>query len=223
MLLIISRNKKLASALSETFYYMSYLSFPATPKEALSEISVGYKAAIIIEPDAFPDIKDYISRLKSLVKEIPIFAISDIGGENEDLFCEVFRKETSSPLIASKITDFCKKRGLEVIGNYKLAGFDASADRIGVSYFYSKPLFTKTEAMILRYLIASYPIPQSADKILHHAFRPYRAPEASGVRTHISAMNKKLYKISGRKQIELLPKEGYIIMTPEIMVNKKIM
>ena len=224
MLLIISRSKRNASALSDTFYYMSILSFPATPKEALSEISLMYKAVIILEPKSFPDIRDYVSKLKSYVKNIPLFAISRENAEDlSDTFCEIFGEDVSSPKMLSRIMEYCERNGLERIGTYRLAGFDASSDKVGVSYFYFKPKLTKTEIMILRYLICAYPVPQSTDNILRHAFRSSRRPEAASVRTHISAMNKKLEKISGRRMIAFSPKEGYFVMTPEIFSNKKIM
>jgi formyltetrahydrofolate synthetase len=121
------------------------------------------------------------------------------------------------------IKEFCEENGISKIGTYKLAGFDASADHVGVSYFYTKPPLTKTEAMILRYLICSYPIPQNSDAILRHSFRSSRAPESSSIRTHISSINKKLTKISGRKLIELIPKQGYLIVTPQIIASRKIM
>ena len=224
MLLIISRSKRLAVSLSDTFYYMSILSYPATPKEALSEISTNYHAAIIIEPTSFPDIKDYIERIRSLVREMPIFAISSENSEQlEGVFLQTFTHNTSSPKIAAQIIESCKNLGIRTIGSYKLAGFNASADKVGISYFYSKPTLTKTESMILRYLICSYPIPQSSEAIIRHAFRTTRAPEAASIRTHISAINKKLMKISGRKMIHLAQREGYYIMTPEISESKKIM
>ena len=224
MLLIISRSKRLASALSESFHYMSILSYPVTPKEALSEVSVIYKAIIIIEPGSFPDIKDYITRIKELVKGIPVFAYTEqCIDELSDIFCDVFAKDTPTPMIAARIKEYADEIGLERIGRYKLAGFDASSDRVGVSYFYTRPNLTKTEAMILRYLICSYPIPQSADSILRHAFRSSRMPEASSVRTHISAINKKLDNLLNRKAISLVPKKGYFITTPEIYKNGKIM
>ena len=224
MLLIISKSKRLAAALADTFYYMSILSYPATPKEALSEISPSYHAAIILEPEAFPDIKDYICKIKSLVKEIPIFIVTNQDGEYLSFgISHVFCKNTETPIIAAEIKKFCIEHGAKEIGKYKLAGFDASSDRVGISYFYSKPNLTKTELMIFRYLISSYPTPKSANDILRHAFRSSRVPEASSVRTHISSINKKLMKFSGRRIIELSPGEGYYITTPEILQNRKIM
>ena len=224
MLLIISRNKRNASALSDTFYYMSLLSFPATPKEALSEISPIYKAALILEPNTFPDIRDFIAKIHGYDKTIPIFAISKDNADHlSDLFCMIFVENDSSPKIFSQIINYCDMNGYDKPGTYKLAGFDASSDKVGVSYFYYKPKLTKTETMILRYLIATYPVPQNADAILKHSFRISRIPEAASVRTHISSINKKIHKISGRRIIELSSGRGYFIMTPEILAEKKIM
>lgn len=224
MLLIISRNKRNASALSDTFYYMSLLSFPATPKEALSEISPIYKAALILEPKTFPDIRDFIAKLRSYDKTIPIFAVSKESAEElSDVFQIIFGENDSTPKIASRIINYCEENDYYKPGEYKLAGFDASSDKIGVSYFYYKPKLTKTETMILRYLIATYPVPQNSDSILRHSFRISRIPEAASVRTHISSINKKIHKISGRKIIALSPGRGYFIMTPEILAEKKIM
>ena len=117
--------------------------------------------------------------------------------------------------MAERIIDYANKNSLAKIGDYYLAGFDASNHTIGVNYFYTKIGLTKTEAMILRYLIRSYPIPQSADKILKYAFKPSRAPEAASIRTHLSLMNKKFESTIGRKMVILEPHRGYIILTPE--------
>ena len=71
MLLIISQSKRLAKSVQETFYYMSILSYGATPHEALSEVSGLYRAVLIINPESFPDINDYVLRLKSYNTALP--------------------------------------------------------------------------------------------------------------------------------------------------------
>ena len=224
MLLIISNSKKNGEILSDTFRYMSILSYVVTPKEALSEISNIYKGVLIIAPESYPDIKDYLFKLKGYMKSIPVFALTDKKDAIlYELFDIVFEQSTKSPYIASEIVEYCVREGFKPIGYYKLAGFDASADRIGVSYFYSDLNFTKTEAMILRYLISTYPTPQTVDDILRHAFKPSRTPESASIRTHISAMNKKLQNVTGRKHIELYPHKGYYILTPEISERLKNM
>ena len=74
---------------------------------------------------------------------------------------------------------------------------------------------TRTEAMILRYLIARYPQPVSCKEIVKYAFRQSRAPEPSSVRTHVSLMNKKAESTIGKKIITFVPRRGYIVITPE--------
>lgn len=224
MLLIINPSKKLARGVSDTFYYMGILSYGATPTEALSEISQLYRAVLIIYPSELADAKDYVDRLRSYKGDIPIFAISAEEGcaKYEDIFDRVFASPIFSPALAEKIVEYANQNEYAGIGDYRLAGFNASWDHLGISCFSRKLRLTKTEAMILRYLIRSYPLPVNAESILKHAFRPGRAPEAASIRTHISGMNKKFESIFERKMITLVPHKGYIILTPEFISKEKI-
>ena len=217
MLLIICQSKKLAKSVEETFYYMSILAYGATPHEALSEVSGIYRAALIINPDGFPDINDYVNRLKSYKLDLPVFALTESESKPyySDIFDAIFIKPTMTPHLASKIIDYANKNNRAKIGDYRLAGFDASSNLLGVTYFDRKITLTKTEAMILRYLLRVYPIPQSASKIIKYAFRPSNTPEEASIRTHISGMNKKLNEATGRKMIVHVPRKGYLILTPE--------
>lgn len=217
MLLIISTNKKIARSVSDTFHYMSILSYAASPHEALSEISEMYRATLIINPESFPDINDFVVRLKSYKSDIPVFAISEKEAPPHypDIFDGIFTKNVFTPALAGKIIEYANRNNYAKIGDYYLAGFDASSTTVGVNYFDTRVSFTKTEAMILRYLIRSYPMPQSAESILKYCFRPSRSPEAASIRTHISLMNKKLEEATGRKMIILEPGQGYLISTPE--------
>ncbi len=223
MLLIISQSKKTARSIAETFHYMSILSYGATPHEALSEISELYRAVLIINPEGFADIIDYVNRIKSYKSDVPVFAVLD--GEPPSFYPEVFdacfTKPSFTPALAEKIIRYANDNNRASIGDYYLAGFDASSHTVGVYYFHTKVGLTKTESMILRYLIRSYPIPQRAESILKYAFKPSRAPEASSIRTHLSLMNRKFEESIGRKMINLEPGSGYIILTPEYLYNKK--
>lgn len=217
MLLIISQSKKLSKSIAETFHYMSILAYGATPAEALHEISRMYRAAIIIHPEELPDINDYVLRIKSYMKDLPIFALSaeESLPYSDQLFDAVFKKQSMTPALASKIIEHSKFNSKEAIGDYRLAGFNASCDVIGVNYFFKRINLTKTEAMILRYLIRSYPIPQKAEDILKYAFKSSRLPEKSSIRTHISIMNKKFAAQVGDKMIVGISHDGYRIHTPE--------
>ena len=217
MLLIISPNRKIAKSVADTFYFMSILGYGTTIHDALSEISELYRAVLIINPSNFPDIKDYVKRLKSYKSDIPVFALADedVTSSYANIFDGYFTNATFTPALASKIIAYANKNNKAKIGDYRLAGFDASSSVVGVNYFHKKINLTKTEAMILRYLIRSYPVPQRAEDILKYAFRTSRAPEPSSIRTHISIMNKKFDTIIGRKMVVLSPHKGYRILTPE--------
>ena len=222
MLLIISQNKKLARSVAETFHYMSILSYAATPHEGLSEVSSIYRAVLIISPTSFPDINDYVGRIKSYRSDIPVFAITEDSPPSyyPDIFDGIFTKSTFTPSLAQKIINYANENNRARIGDYFLSGFDASSDSVGVHFFNTKVDLTKTEAMILRYLIVSYPQPQKAESILKYAFKPGRAPEAASIRTHLSIMNKKMEASIGRKMITLEPHKGYLILTPEYLQKK---
>lgn len=222
MLLIISKNKKNALDIAEVFYFMGYLTHGTTHTAALNEISTRYRAVIIANPEALPDIADYVHRLRSYTASVPVFAISakEPDGKLEMLFDKVYKNGTFSPTLASGISAFLDQRDMEVIGDYRLNGIDASVNRAGVYYHSTRLDFTKTEVMILRHLIRSYPIPQDTRSILKYAYRPSRCPETAGVRTHVSIMNKKFREKTGRNLFMTVPGKGYVILTPEIMVGE---
>ena len=222
MLLIISQSKRIARCVAETFHYMSILSYGTTPHEALSEVSNLYRAALIINPEGFPDILDYVNRIRSYKSDLPVFAILDVDPPPmyDDIFDACFTKPSFTPALAQRIIAYANEYNRARIGDYYLAGFDASSSMVGVYYFHTKVNLTRTEAMILRYLIRAYPLPQKADSILKYAFRPARAPELSSIRTHLSIMNKKFEESIGRKMIGFEPGRGYVILTPEYLRNK---
>ena len=219
MILIIDHNKRNADSISDMFYYMGILSKSASPVEALSEISSVYKAVLISEPSAFPDIKDYTSKLSAYYSDIPIFSVSS-DPENA-AYKGVFRKNYDinmySSAIAMDISSELRAKGVTPIGTYRLAGIDASCDTSNVTAFDKAIPFTKTEVMILRYLICTYPAPQTAKSILKYAFKQNRKPDITGIRTHISVMNKKFRQIRDRNIIVSIPEKGYVISTPEIL------
>ena len=201
---------------------MSILSYAATPHEALSEVSDIYRAALLINPESFPDVNDYVGRLKSYKSDLPVYAITSDEPPSyyPDIFDATFVKPGFTPNLAAKIIEHANTNNMARIGDYYLAGFDASSHTVGVNYFYTRVGFTKTEAMILRYLIRSYPTPQSAKNILKYAFKSSRAPEIASIRTHLSLMNKKLEETTGKRMIGFEPHRGYIILTPEYLKNK---
>jgi DNA-binding response OmpR family regulator len=70
-------------------------------------------------------------------------------------------------------------------------------------------------------MIRSYPIPQSPENIIKYAFPPARHPDPSCIKTHISVINKKFREREGRNLIIMLPSEGYVVNTAEIIEKLK--
>jgi hypothetical protein len=120
MLLIISKNKKNARSISDTFHYMSILSYVATPHEALSEISNLYRAVLIFNPEGLADVKDYVKRIKSYKSDLPIFALTpyEVPIYYHDIFEKCFPMSTFTPALANEIIDYANKNSLKIEFEY---------------------------------------------------------------------------------------------------------
>ncbi len=196
---------------------MGILAYGVAPMAALSEVSRMYSAVLVSSLVGVPDPEDYISKLRSYA-DIPIFALSD---EYNPLFDKCFGTNIYSSTLATSIAAYLTERGERPLGIYRLAGIDASADEARATYFDKDLGFTKTETMILRYLIKVYPTPAVAKDILKYAFRATRRPEVASVRTHISVMNKKFARISGMPLTFPSQEAGYVIATPELRQRQR--
>ncbi len=216
MILIINKSKKDARSLAEMFYIMGVIAYPEAPSEALSEISLSYSAVIVMNPSLLADKEDYVARLRSYAS-VPIFAYCDEPDVTDTIIFDGILKSASyASSILAKITEHNESRGLKAPGIYRLAGVDASSTLQAPLYFGTPLALTKTEAMVLRALIVSYPNPSGAKDILKYAFRQSKVPEASNIRTHISIINKKFREITDRNLISSSLGTGYLILTPEI-------
>jgi len=224
MVLIVHRKRLAARTVSDLFYYMNILSRPATPSEALSEISLLYRAVIVLDPETLPEPKEFVTRLKSYAKTVPVFAVSDnlASFADIDAFDGHFKFSCLSARLAWYIANHCKRNKLPCLGEYKAAGFNATCDLDTIFYFNDRLSLTKTEAMIVRLMIRAYPLPMRPTDVLKYAFKQSRLPEPSSVRTHVSSINKKFRLLAGRKLIVMVPDEGYTLLTPEIIKLKKL-
>ena len=110
--------------------------------------------------------------------------------------------------------------GKRAVGCYSLAGIDAGCDLPRPKFFENELKLTKTEAMILRYLIRIYPRRAGAKEILLHAFKSGAKPEPASVRTHISVMNKKFKAEYSRAVVSSSEEGGYTVLTPEYFEQK---
>ena len=223
MILVVNRSKKLSKSICEIFHYMGILSYPATPKEATSEISSLYRAVLVLDPAALPDPAEFVRDLRSYAKHVPIFSMSTLGPKDEfaHLFDMSFKTAISSSIFATRVSEYCVNRGLPYLGEYLLAGFNATPGRPVIKYFDEDFVLTKTETMIFRYLMRSYPIPQSPKSIIKYAFPPSRHPEESCIKTHVAVINKKFMQLKGRKLLIMIPSRGYVVNTPEVATKLK--
>ncbi len=223
MLLIIDNKRENASTLSEIAYHMGIISCAVTPRGAFSEISPMYKAVILLNPSTLADVKDFILRLREYYASIPIFAVfhADTDESIADLLTKSYAAPINSTSLIADIIETEEKMGLPTIGSYRLAGIDASSTLGCVRTVKGAIPFTKTETMILRYLMASYPTPVSASKILKYSFRQARLPELTGIRTHISLMNKKYRESRGENLVISVPRKGYVLLTAETAVAER--
>ena len=213
MILVIDTDKQNAVTCAEIFNYMGILSYGVTPTEALAEIGLEYRAVLVSFPDRIADRDDFVKRLRSYCADIPIFALSDVPVKRADIFDATFGFDTLSSTLIKEMTEYCRLNKLPFAGSYRLAGFEASADGAEVLFKNERIPLTKTEKMILRYLIRTSPAPKCPADIIKHAFKQTRPPLESSIRTHVYQINKKLALVSGAPEIQSR-KEGYVIATP---------
>lgn len=213
MILFIDRSKKSAENLADMFHYMGILARGMTPSDALSEISPLYRAVVISSPSSLPSVSDYIKRLRSYSQITPIFALvsSKDDKNTAHYFDAAFESSSYSSRLAQAMINFVDTHHLPPIGSYMLAAINASVELSTAVYFDSGIPFTRTETMILRYLIRTYPTPRTAKDILLHTYKTSKMPDPANIRTHISIMNKKFRNSFNRNLIYLKPGEGYVI------------
>jgi len=211
MILVIDTNPKAARNLSDMLFYMGFLSHAITPKELASEYDARYRAILLTNPTSLYDTEDFVRKIRSISSTIPIFAISSGKCERSELFNRVYERGGYAARLAEDMVCYCDEMGLEIPGHYTAVGLDVSAD-LSVPTYFSQPMpFTKTEAMILRYLVRSYPTPVKAEEIRKYAYRPTKLPEVSNIRTHVSLINKKFRELTGKSLIRSQEGEGYLI------------
>lgn len=217
MILVIHPKLKSAKQTAEIFYYMGIPAVARRPKEALSEISPLYRAVLIANPSALPCPEEYIEKLRTLCAEAQIFSLCQ---DPEDaalspLFKMAFDGDAYSSHVLSEIRRLQIAEGLSPLGSYALAGLSLHCNERTARYCDTPIDFTKTETMILRYLIRTYPEPISVHHILRYAMRPDSLSEPASIRTHIRNINRKFLEKTGRRLVSSLPSEGYCILTAE--------
>lgn len=208
MVLFISKSRRNAVAAANLFKKLQIVAYGTTPIEALKEISPIYHATVLINPEEFADHVDFIKKIHSYDRSMPIFALSDRPESiaHPELFASIEPNEIRSASFAYKILDYAEKHATPPIGIYRVRNLESVCDRPYMTYFGIRLDFTKTESMILRYLMATDPFPKNAESILKYAYPPAKRPEPATIRTHISSIN--------RRFAELFPSIDFIIHVP---------
>lgn len=225
MILVVNRSRKFSKSICDIFHYMGILSYAATPSEAMIEMSTLYRAVLVLDPATLPDPAEFVRNIRKYAEHIPIFSMSADGPKDEyaHLFDMSFKIAISSAAFATKASAYCRERNLSFPGDYRLAGFNAIPGNPCIKYFGEDFILSKTETMIFRYLIRSYPIPQTPANIIKYAFPPSRHPDPSCIKTHISVINKKFMEYEGRKLMIMIPSKGYIVNTAEVIEKLRSM
>lgn len=218
MILVIDSNRQNARKFADSVYYLGIPTMASTPSDAPSRISRDFKAIIILSPDKISDIHSFATRLRSYASDTPIFALysEDTVIRYTHLF-DAALTNTYISLVYDRICKYCSENRLTPPGEFRLCGIDASISQRCTTYLWENIKFTRTENMLLRTLIATYPRPLPTRELLNLAFKKSRVPEPSNIRAHISIMNKKFREKTGRNLISLSPSgAGYQILTPEL-------
>lgn len=218
MLLIIDKKQADANTISDIFKYMGIVSYGTTPENASLEFSNRHSAILFINPELNEGTKALIKSFKTYSLCSSIFAVitpSDYNTESEKeilrLFDKTFDADISSSKIVCDIAEYQAEAKKSQIGVYRLAGIDASVSCSSAMYFDTPIPLTKTEVMILRFLISSHPIAKGSRDILKYSFRSGKAPESSSIRTHVSSINAKFMSTISKRMILSEPGVGYYI------------
>ena len=217
MILIISRKKSAARNLTEALKTIGILSYPITASETFKEISPMYRAVVVIDPGFLADIKHFIDSIHSYVKNIPVYAVyTEPIGEEAKYFVNTISDRAYTGTLINDLADYLHDNSLPCVGDYRLAGINASADLGEVLYFDRHVDLTKTQSLILRFLLRSYPNPKKAETIIKYIYKPSKSPEPSSIRTHICKINESFKAIFGDPIIASPNGLGYVIYTPEL-------
>ena len=214
MLLIVDQKPRRGESYADSFHWMGVLALSYKPIEALGKLSPAVGAVLIVEPDTLPDTKDYLSRVRSLCRDIPVFSLSETPPCDGERFADCFGTSGYTSTYLSRMRDACAKAGRRPVGVYRYGGMDISCTEEAVRYKKQSVRVTKTEAMILRYLFLAFPARVSAEQILGMAYRRDKRPDSATVRAHVCALNRKLSPILGYRAVTSERGEGYRMGTP---------
>ena len=201
MLLLIGRDVRAVMSVRDIFFGMGIITETVTPAGAAERISHRHSAVVAVGRELGIGAGELLCRIRSAGANIPTVAIrDDVLSAEASLFDAVFPGSLYCAGVIARVCEIAQKRGIKEPGRY---GFDriirhGTALSVGGE---SIPI-TKTECAVTSVVMAFSPFSVSGEDIRTLAFRSGREPSLSGVRTHISAVNRRLcpfgYRITSR-------------------------
>jgi hypothetical protein len=217
MLMIVSSKRSRADTIADMIRRTGVLCYPVTTGEVIGELCPAYRAILVVEPQGMCDAESFVKNVRKYNSKIPIYACY----EEKDFkalpcFNRSFSTKTYNTTLVSALAEGCFLSGQKIVGSYKLCAIDASADLSEVKFFDTPIKLTKTEQMILRLLIRTYPTPVKPKYMIKHLYKPTVAPEEACIRAHVCSINKRFYSLAEGNLIRPIGREGYVIYTPEL-------
>ena len=201
MLLIIGRDAGALASVRDIFFTMGMITELSHPIGAKNTLSPRHSAVIVVGRELGMGARELLRMIRSVRGDIPTVAIrEDVLSDDAGAFDAVFPNSLYCAGVIARVCEIAQKRGIKEPGRY---GFDriirhGTALSVGGE---SIPI-TKTECAVTSVVMAFSPISVSGEDIRTLAFRSGREPSLSGVRTHISAVNRRLcpfgYRITSR-------------------------
>jgi hypothetical protein len=210
MILIYGKNKNLCLSAREIFLGMGYIPELADGDDMPE---ARHHGVIILGRDDRVFGREFVQKLRTGSPKTPIIAVREDLLPVSDGVDAVFPCSLSVAYTAREMEKIAGARGCRKIGEYAVGGLSAAVGE-GVIFRGEAVEMTKAEVGILRTLLAAYPSGLSAEEIAALAFRLGREPSASGVRTHISAINRRLREVAGESLLSSLDGRYHIKIRP---------
>ena len=193
MILIYGKNKNLCLSAREIFLGMGYISEVADG-EALPKAR--HRGVILLGREESHAGRELVRKIRTVFPKMPIIAVREdlhtVSGEVD----AVFPCSLSVAYATREMERIAASRGCTPIGKYAVGGLSAAVGE-AITVHGEAVKLTRSEGAIVRSLLAVYPCGLSAEGIAGLAFRSGREPSASGVRTHIAAINRRWRTVTG--------------------------
>ena len=193
MILIYGKNKNLCLSAREIFLGMGYIS-EVSDSETMPEAR--HHGVILLGRDEPYAGREFLQKIRTGSPKMPIIAMREDLHTVSLAVDAVFPCSLSVAHTVRQLEEIAMARGCTRIGEYSAGELSAVVGE-AITLYGEAVEMTKAEGAILRALLAVYPVGLSVEEIARLAFRTGREPSASGVRTHISAINRRLRTVAG--------------------------